>query len=51
MESSAWGEQIHRLESFRDLLQDRKKDAEECMEKARDVHRRVVRLEEETEGV
>jgi hypothetical protein len=46
-----WEEQIHKLESLRDLLQDQKQNAEGYIDKARDVHQRVVRLEEETEGV
>ena len=45
-----WDEQIHKLESFRNLLQDQK-NGEDYDDTARDVHQRVARLEEETEGV
>jgi len=46
-----WEDQINRLEAFRELLQTQKNDAAEYVDKARDVHQRVVTLEQETEGV
>jgi hypothetical protein len=46
-----WQDQIQRLESLRDMLQEKKKEGTEIVGKAREMHNRVMRLEEETEAV
>jgi hypothetical protein len=46
-----WQEQIHKLESLRDLLRDQKREGETYVDNARDMHRHLAKLEEETEGV
>jgi hypothetical protein len=46
-----WEEQIHKLESLRDLLRNQKKEGEAYVDSARQMHQHLVKLEEETEGV
>jgi hypothetical protein len=46
-----WEEQIHKLESLRDLLRNQKKEGETYVDQARQTHQHLAKLEEETEGV
>ena len=46
-----WQEQIHKLESLRDLLRSQKKEGEVYVDNAREMHQHLTKLEEETEGV
>jgi hypothetical protein len=48
---SHWENQIQQLEAFRDMLRGKKQEGEGIVERARDVHQHVSKLEEATEGV
>ena len=46
-----WQEQIHKLESLRDLLHSQKKEGEAYIDNAREMHQHLTKLKEETKEV